>query len=83
MKSVICSSSPVPFCDALESAARALRCDSRAISRALSPRPAEVHVHLDEHGEYVCEDPQCPSVRPKAALEPLPFGTLHHRGLRR
>jgi hypothetical protein len=56
---------------------------SRAISRALSPRPAEVHVHLDEHGEYVCEDPQCPSVRSKAALEPLPFGTLHHRGLRR
>ena len=56
---------------------------SRAISRALSPRPDEVHVHVDADGEHVCEDANCPSLRSKGALEPLPFGTLHHRGLRR
>jgi hypothetical protein len=55
---------------------------SRAISRALSPRPDELHFHLDADGEHVCEDSRCPSLRSKGALEPLPFGTLHHRGLR-
>jgi hypothetical protein len=56
---------------------------SRAISRALSPRPDEVHFHRDADGEHVCEDSHCPALRSTGALEPLPFGTLHHRGLRR
>ena len=56
---------------------------SRAISRALSPRPDEGHVHVDVDGEHVCEDFRCPHHRSDGALEPLPFGALHHRGLRR
>ena len=56
---------------------------SRAISRALSPRPDEGHVHPDVDGEHVCEDARCQYLRTKGALEPLPFGTLHHRGLGR
>ena len=55
---------------------------SRAFSRAFSPRPDEVHFHLDVDGERVCEDSRCPYLRSNGALEPLPFGTLHHRALR-
>ena len=58
---------------------------TRAISRALSPRPDEVHVHLDADGkpQHVCEDARCPNLRSRVALEAAPVGTLHHRGLRR
>ena len=56
---------------------------SRAISRAFSPRRDEFHVHLDTDGERVCEDSRCPYRRSNGGLEPLPFGTLHHRALGR
>ena len=46
-------------------------------------RTEDFHVHLDTDGERVCEDSRCPSRRATASLEPIPFGTLHHRALGR